>query len=134
MGNPRRLRTPPAKIAAVVIATALAMMVGFAGATVDFALGYLSATALLVAFVVLSARTFRGQDESAAPRPWWQLTATPASGYVLGALFLLSAVSAGVGLAVGRAPAIVSVGAVAGLAIAAAYVHSSVRLSGESHR
>ena len=40
-----------------------------------------------VAFLVFAVRVFRGADENiAAPRPWWKMTARPTAGFVLGAL------------------------------------------------
>lgn len=132
MTHPFRITTAPGKFGAVVAAVIIILMAGIVGAMLDLRLGYLAATVLTVALVVLTARLFRGASESPAPRAWWRLTATPTIGYVLGVLFLLQGVSITVAVIAGSAPAVVWAGAVVSVAIAAGYFHSSGRQSAQA--
>lgn len=124
-----RVRTPGAKVAVVLVGVVLVVMVGVALAMVDFARGYLVATGLIVVLVVLTARSFRGADESDEPREWWRMTASPTSATVVGVLFLLQAVTTAVGLVRGDGAPVVWVGAGVGIVVAAGYFHSAVRRS-----
>ena len=43
-------------------------------------------------YIMVAVRSFRGRDEPLEPpRPWWRMTARPAAGFNLGALFVLAA-------------------------------------------
>lgn len=129
MSHPFRITMASGKFGAVIAAGVIILLVGLIGAMVDFCLGFLAAVVLTVALVVLPTRLYRGASESPAPLAWWQLTATPAIGYVPAALFLVQGVSIMVAVISGAAPAVVWVGAAVSVALAAAFIHSSVRLS-----
>lgn len=129
MAHAMRIRTPGAKFATVFVGTVVVLLFGIGLAAVVFGLGYLSATVLTVALVVFTARLFRGTSESPEPREWWRMTAAPASAFIVGALFLLQAVSSAFTLLTSGAPGVVWIGVAVGFIIAAAYIHSAVRLS-----
>ena len=63
------------------------------------------------------------------PREWWRMTASPMSATVVGALFLLQAVTTAVGLVRGDGAPVVRVGVAVGIVVAAAYFHSAIRRS-----
>jgi len=90
-------------------------------------------TVLNLAYVIVGVRIFRGAGENRAdPRPWWRATARPAAGFWIGGLLAALAFISGVG-AFGSKPENAFLPAVACLcyaALAAFYLHSSVRLQG----
>ncbi len=62
--------------------------------------GFISAAAIIIAVVALSARAYRGPDEAVdPPRAWWRMTATPVGSFALALVFGSQAVIAfGAGL------------------------------------
>lgn len=126
-----RVLSTSGKVTAVVLATVvgLPMAVGVslvAGST----FGMLLAAVVLLTIVIFAARTFRGTNEPIEPpRPWWKLTASAKSGYLVAALFTAQAIYV-LGLPLGEESGMVYIfTAAVHFAIAAAYVHSSLRLS-----
>ena len=85
----------------------------------------------LLACVGFAARMFRGDNESlAAPRALWRMTGGPASGFVLAVVFLCQAVSLGITSTQRPEPDVFLALAALQVLIAAAYLHSSIRLRG----
>ena len=117
--------------AATIVAMLLAIsLLGLTMAlAVDESVGVAATAVLMVAAVALCGRTFRGpSEEPAPPRSWWRLTERPTAGFILGALFAARAISY---LTVENRDSSVllsSACAVTAL-LAAAFVHSSVRLT-----
>ncbi len=100
--------------------------------------GLVAASLAWVIVVFAGTRWFRGEDEAVEPpRVWWRMTALPLMGYVLGVIFLLNAGTQAYAIVTVGAAALAETGdlwpAVIALAcnglIAAAYLHSSIRLS-----
>lgn len=89
-----RLVTPHAKFVYLFLAMLLCFGVG---AVLDATLGewavQLGSAPVLLVVVGVAVRTFRDPDVEPyeAPREWWRMTARPASGFVLGGLFLAQA-------------------------------------------
>jgi hypothetical protein len=88
-----RITTASAKVAYVVaglvagilFAIAVAVTSGLPAASVVWG-------GFLLIWVIVAARTFRGENEPvAAPRLWWQITAQPTAGYIFAAIFLAQA-------------------------------------------
>jgi drug/metabolite transporter (DMT)-like permease len=77
---------------------------------------------LFVAAAVTAARSFRGAGESDLARPWWQFTATPGIGFLVGALSVVS------GVAYMIEDAGHWMGGIAQLLVGLALLHSSSRL------
>lgn len=92
--------------------------------------GVAAGVLIMVAGVAWLTRSFRGGDESDAPREWWRMTASPAAGYVLSAWFLLQAIGTALTPASGAVTAAVFSAAASG-GIAVAYLNSSVRLTAQ---
>ncbi|KFF58889.1 hypothetical protein JF66_15190 [Cryobacterium sp. MLB-32] len=102
--------------------------VGFA-----MALGWPTAAALVaisvLAWVSLGARMFRGDNETlATPRAWWRMTARPRSGFLLAIVFLSQGAYLGVTSGQRIETELFLAMAALNALIAAAYLHSSVRL------
>nr|WP_201468430.1 hypothetical protein [Microbacterium hydrocarbonoxydans] len=124
-----RISAPSVKAGILVVAVVLVPMIGIVLLEVDAGLGFAGTTFAIVALVVFTARVFRGETESSAPRPWWQLSASRASSVVLAVVFLGQASFAFFG---SWAPLLVNpakVSAVAFLMVGVAYAYSAMRLS-----
>ncbi|WP_158865133.1 hypothetical protein [Leifsonia sp. AG29] len=86
---------------------------------------------LNVAYVALGVRTFRGAEENRDdPRAWWRATAKPAAGFWIGGGLAAAAFVSAVGAFASKPenafiPAVAFIGYAA---LAAFYLHSSVRL------
>ncbi len=87
-----------------------------------------------IGFFVVGVRVFRGAQEAITPRrSWWRLTAGPQSGYLLGILSLLAAVTLAIDSAnassakLGAAPISIAESVIA-FVLAASYINSSTRL------
>jgi hypothetical protein len=87
-----------------------------------------------ICFFVVGVRVFRGAQEAIAPRrSWWRLTAGPQSGYLLGVLALLAAVTLAIDSAtassakLGAAPISIAESVIA-FVLAILYVNSATRL------
>lgn len=91
--TPIRIRSAGTKVAVCVVGSVVVFLGGllFVGATgaADWPLALIVCSAS-IALVVFCARTFRGPDESDAPRAWWRMTGTPVWAYTFGAIFLVS--------------------------------------------
>jgi hypothetical protein len=125
--RPLRVTTVGGKIAfvsgAVAAGTLLAILVTFG---IDENAGNLVAAVFSVCAVVAGCRVFRGESEDAGqPRSWWRMTSKPSAGWILCALFALSAASSV--LTIGQSP-VVGVSVATDAAIALGYANSSVRL------
>ncbi len=108
---------------AVVAGTLLAILVTFG---IDENAGNLVSAVFSVCAVATGCRVFRGESEDARqPRSWWRMTSKPLAGWILCALFALSAASSV--LTIGQSP-IVGVSVAADAVIALGYANSSVRL------
>lgn len=126
-----RITTPQSKVTFVVlgyVAVTVATVFGALAANVTTA--YLLYCVSLSIVIVTGSRLFRGEAEDrVAPRPVWRMTSKPTAGFVLTTAFVLQAVSTGVSAAVAPDNAPVYVfGVLFSLAIAAAYLNSSLRL------
>ena len=90
--------------------------------------------------IVTMARSFRGAGEPVAPpRPWWRLTARPRAGWWLAALYLLPGPARVEGtlsemVVHGTADPARMVSALMSLALGAAFLNSSIRLTAERRR
>lgn len=134
-----RIRKAGAKAAFVAGAIVSVILIGLSANAVFRPPSGLAAASLAWVIVVFAGtRWFRGEDESVeAPRVWWRMTALPLMGYVLGVVFLLNAGTQVYALFTVGAAALAETGdlwpVVIALAcygvIAAAYLHSSIRLS-----
>jgi hypothetical protein len=134
-----RITRTAAKAVYVAAAITAVILVGLAANAVFRPPSGLAAASLAWVIVVAAGtRWFRGEDESVeAPRVWWRMTALPLMGYVLAAIFLLNAGTQAYVLVTVGAGALAETGdlwpAVIALTcyglIAAAYLHSSIRLS-----
>lgn len=126
-----RITSPQAKATFVVLGCVAAVVAAVFGAlALSVTGGLVLYCAVLGAVIVFGARAFRGDGEDpVAPRPLWRMTAKPAAGFVLAGFFALQAVSTGVSAANADAYAPLYVVAIAfSLAVAAAYLNSSLRL------
>lgn len=126
--TPLRVPTPTAKAGIVIGGYILLVLVGLLVAlSLGGVAGSVVAAAIDLAIVAFCSRVFRGGDEAVVPpRAWWRMTAGPVAGWVLAGLFTASAVSAWVAQATAGSGA---VAATAQTVVAAALVHSAVRLS-----
>ncbi|RXZ72986.1 hypothetical protein [Agromyces albus] len=134
-----RITRVGAKAVFVTAAVASVILVGLAAnAVFRPPSGLVAASLAWVIVVVAGTRWFRGEDEAVGPpRVWWRMTALPLMGYVLGAIFVLNAGTQAYAILTVGAAALAETGdlwpAVIALAcnglIAAAYLHSSIRLS-----
>jgi hypothetical protein len=113
-------------IAVFLVSLLIAALVGFGNSVVTDVVNLV----LSVAWWVVAVRSFRGAEEQVRPaRAWWRVTARPTSGFVLGALLILSAVTtpfapvAHVGTVW-----FIWTSAALNVIMAVAYLHSSVRL------
>ena len=82
-------------------------------------------------YVGIGVRSFRGVEENREdPRPWWRATAKHAAGFWIGGALAAAAFVSGVGALASRPENsfIPSVACVCYTALAAFYLHSSVRL------
>lgn len=90
---PIRIRSAGTKVATCVVGSVVILLLGLllAGTVGSngWAIALVGAVAS-VALVVFCARTFRGPDETDAPRPWWKMTGAPVWAFTFGALFLVS--------------------------------------------
>ncbi|MFW8745647.1 hypothetical protein, partial [Mesorhizobium japonicum] len=88
-----RITAAENKVAYIVVGYIVTVSAGVAVAvTADLAAGLLVYTALVVGFVGVGSRTFRGAGEDAvAPRPLWRMTARPTAGYIVAGLAALEA-------------------------------------------
>lgn len=124
-----RIISPTGKFTFAVLYICLSVLVGVStSAILGAPAGLLVMAAILVAAVIVGARTFRGTGEEHAPsRPLWQMTARPTGGWILAGLLL----SQGVGTfaAVDRLGYSAVVAAGICLSLAGAYAHSSIRLA-----
>ncbi|MFJ4998679.1 hypothetical protein ACIP5T_11030 [Microbacterium sp. NPDC088619] len=123
-----RISAPPVKAGIIVAAIILLPMVGIVLLAMNVYWGVAWTILAVAALVVFTARVFRGEGESAAPRPWWQMTATRASSGLLSIMFLVQAGCTFFGF---WAPLLVfpaKISAVVLLAIGVAYGHSASRL------
>ena len=126
-----RITDTSTQVAAVIVASVFAI---FAGVSVTLVVGLASGPAVLNALVLGAvgavARTFRSPGEEVTPpRPWWRLTGRAATGYVWAAVFLTHSASLGIMAAHTDQPASYAVTAVLYAALAALFLHSSIRLS-----
>lgn len=97
------------------------------GLTLNALAGSVVAAVIELALVAFCSRVFRGTDEAVgAPRAWWRMTAGPRAGWVLTALFAVSAASAWVTLAASGSDAVT---ATAQTLLAVAFGHSAARLT-----
>jgi hypothetical protein len=118
-------------VAGYAVALVSAFLVGVAFAP---GWGVVVGAAAVLAVIVVLTRCFRGENESRGPRAWWRMTARPTAGYLLAAWFFVQALTTGLSGAPRVVPA-TWISVVVALAIALAYLTSSVRLSvGRSER
>jgi hypothetical protein len=91
-----RLTKFPQKLAYVIVARIVTYLVDSSARFVPAVWAgplLLLETALIVAFVVVGVRSFRGEVELVAPpRPWWRWTGRPKAGFWLATLFTANAV------------------------------------------
>lgn len=91
---PIRIRSAGTKVAVCVVGSVVVflggLLLGGATGADDWPLALIGCSAW-IALVVFCARTFRGPNETDAPRAWWRMTGTPVWAYAFGALFLTSA-------------------------------------------
>lgn len=128
-----RITSTTAKVGIVILAVVVALPIATVTAIVtSTATGMLAAAVLLATIVIFAARVFRAKQEPVAPpRPWWKMTGTSRPGYAVAALFVVQATYVlgtpleGESVAVRTFPTAVL------LIVAAAYVHSSIRMGGD---
>lgn len=90
----RRIVDPHAKFVYLLLSSfALVAVYVFLSSTLGSWAGALSAGPLLLVVTGCAVRTFRDPDVEPyeAPREWWRMTARPASGFVVGSLFVAQA-------------------------------------------
>ena len=127
-----RVRNGSTKAMLVVLGYAVSLVVALTiGITTSTGWGVLASGVSVLAFALVFARLFRGENESDGPRPWWRMTAYPPAGYVLAGWFLLQTV--GAISAAGTGPAGL-VSAVVSLGLAIAYLVSAIRLTAQASR
>lgn len=124
-----RISAPSTQAGIVVVAVVLMPMIGVALTVVTPWWGAAWMLLAMTALVVFSARTFRGAQESTAPRPWWRMTAAPLASALLSAAFLAQAAFSF--FSTWSPPLVVpgNVAVVVLLVIGAAYANSAIRLS-----
>lgn len=84
-----RIRSGSVKIGLVVGAYVVGLLLTLLVAASAGATASMVFLVMAVCLVVLYlTRTFRGEHESDAPRPWWRMTAAPTSGFVFGTVFI----------------------------------------------
>lgn len=121
---PIRIHSAGTKVATCVVGSVVILLLGLLLSGTVGSGGWLLAifgAFASVALVVFCARTFRGPDESDAPRPWWKMTGSPVWAYTFSALFLVSRPRA---VQAATDPAVLAV--VANALIAIAFVGSAV--------
>ncbi|MGO2643132.1 hypothetical protein [Brevibacterium aurantiacum] len=123
-----RIKTPAGKVGYLLVVAVGVTLIGIPLAAISFELGFAWATVALLVGVVVAARTFRGADESDAPRPWWKMTSTRGSGILLSVLFLIQGIAASVGAFASPNPPLAITGGVVALVVAALYLNSAVRV------
>lgn len=85
----------------------------------------------LIALVTV-ARSFRGWGEPVEPpRAWWRLTSRPRAGWLLGAMYLLGALSV---FSPSKHAVVTWTDTVGSLLLAAAFLNSSIRLTVQRRR
>lgn len=128
---PWRVLTPYGKLAYLLLAPVGALLVAIlVGLALGEWAGLLASPALQVLVVAVAVRTFRDPDveDVAAPRAPWRMTARPTAGFVMGALFLVQAVTTVV-QATGRPDLwVLLLSAAASAGFGVAFVRSSLRL------
>ncbi|GIT80470.1 hypothetical protein LLS1_21390 [Leifsonia sp. LS1] len=128
-----RITTVTGKIAYVIggYGLLLALNVFVFQQLVDQTVDVLIVAALNLLYVAFGVRTFRGAEENREdPRAWWRATAKPAAGFWIGGGLAGAAFVSGVGALASRPESsfIPTVACVCYAALAAFYLHSSVRL------
>lgn len=89
---------------------------------------YVIASLLMLVYIGLAVRSFRGRDEpTAPPRAWWRKTARPRAGLWLAALFIAASLATLDGTT-HPAPGYGIADAAQALVIGLAYLQSSIRL------
>ncbi|MGM1017861.1 MAG: hypothetical protein ACQEW8_10025 [Actinomycetota bacterium] len=122
-----RIRTPDAKIGYLLVVVLGVTFTAVPLAVVSLELGFAWATVALLSAVAVAARTFRGAEESDAPRPWWKMTSTRGSGILLSVLFFVHSVTTSFGAAESANPALALIGGSLALLVAALYLNSAIR-------
>ncbi|MFB8187875.1 hypothetical protein ACFC14_01040 [Microbacterium sp. NPDC055988] len=122
-----RIKEPSAQVGYLLVVVIGVTLTVIPLMVVNFDLGFAWAVVSLIAAVAVAARTFRGREESDAPRPWWKMTSTRAGGIVLSALFLIQGVVTSLGALQSPNPPLVFVGGATWLTVAALYLSSAIR-------
>ncbi|MEZ0140238.1 hypothetical protein AB1285_15500 [Microbacterium sp. NRRL B-14842] len=125
-----RIKTPTAKVGYLLVVIVGIVLTVVPLTVLRFELGFVWATVVIVAAVVVAARTFRSPGESDAPRPWWKMTSTRGSGILLSAMFLIQGIMASSGAFASPSPVLAVIGGLVALAVAALYLNSAVRVQG----
>ena len=125
-----RITDTSTQVAAVIVAAVLTIFAGVSSSlVVGVAAGAAVLNALVLGAVLAAARTFRSPGEEVTPpRPWWRMTGRVATGYVWAAVFLTHSVSLGIMAAHADQPATYIAATVLNSALAAFFLHSSIRL------
>lgn len=123
-----RIREPAAKVGYLLVAVVGITLTVIPMTAVRFELGFAWAVGCVVAAVVVAARTFRGAAEADAPRPWWKMTSTRATGILLSAMFFIQGVTASIGAFASPNPPFAFIGGAVALIVAAFYLNSAVRI------
>ena len=121
-----RIVSPISQVTTVILGSIAAL---FAGLLLSAGLGEIAGgawtTVIVSVLVYLATRVFRGAGEPVTPaRPWWKMTAQPAAGRLLAAIFAAEGVYA---VLAAKAP-LSFVQCAASVVLAGAYLHSSLRL------
>jgi hypothetical protein len=124
-----RVRNGSTKAMLVIVGYAFSILAGIAVEVATHSgWGVVMSSGIVLVFVLVLSRLFRGENESDEPRPWWRMTAYPTAGYVLAGWFLLQAVAAMTSSALAVGPA-GWVSGIVSLILAVAFLASAIRLT-----
>lgn len=123
-----RIKTPAAKVGYLLVAVIAITLTAIPLTAINVTLGFAGAVILIVAAVVMAARTFRGAAEPDAPRPWWKMTSTRGSGILLSVLFFIQGVAASLGAFASPNPPLALIGGAVALIVAVFYLNSAIRI------
>ncbi len=123
-----RIKTPAAKVGYLLVVVVVTTLTVIPLGAVSFELGFAGATTVVLAAVVVAARTFRGATESDAPRAWWKMTSTRGSGILLSVLFFIQGVITAFGAFTSPHPPFAVTGGLIALIVAALYLNSAIRI------
>ncbi|MGO4533775.1 hypothetical protein [Leifsonia sp. 2MCAF36] len=124
-----RVRNGATKAILIIAVYAFAVVVGITvGLSTQLVWGVAASSGIVLLLVLVSSRTFRGENEPDAPRSWWRMTAHPPAGYALACWFGAQAI-ASVTSATLADGSVGLVGGIVSLTIAALYLNSAIRLA-----